>query len=373
MSMEQNFSIQKKNLTDEEFSYNQAILRSKIRIKEGRSKPVDLIFFSVSLLDEQNYDLFEERNQNFMIKEPSYKILDSLEIQEIEEMVQDIQLNSTFDKRKDFWKALLNLCEIKLNELKGVNRNSIVQQDIINEIVKDLETKSYKDLCDFEEDCKVNLQNMSGVDFEFWEEVIFKLQIYKNRALLNEYHIKIMKEFEKIKDTIIMEPNKEFKSKEVIEKEEEMFRRAKENNEIGDYDFRDEAILVTCYPKTLKNPKKPLYYNKICFGMDWKKFNKGSDDPNAPPPLKYVQGYKFHIFYPELINPNISPSFYLEEADELSELTIIKFHSGPPYEDIAFYIVNKEWERSHKRGFKSTFERGMLLLHFEFKKVKINR
>lgn len=45
--------------------------------------------------------------------------------------------------------------------------------------------------------------------------------------------------------------------------------------------------------------------------------------------------------------------------------------STPPYEDIAFRIVNREWERSHKKGFK--FERGILRLYFNFKRYRYLR
>ncbi|CAF2032600.1 unnamed protein product [Brassica oleracea] len=47
--------------------------------------------------------------------------------------------------------------------------------------------------------------------------------------------------------------------------------------------------------------------------------------------------------------------------------------SGPPYQDIAFRIVNKEWEYSHKKGYRCTFERGILNLHFNFKRHRYRR
>jgi hypothetical protein len=50
-----------------------------------------------------------------------------------------------------------------------------------------------------------------------------------------------------------------------------------------------------------------------------------------------------------------------------------RFSAGPPYEDIAFRIVNKEWEYSHKRGYKCTFERGILHLYFNFKRARYRR
>ena len=46
---------------------------------------------------------------------------------------------------------------------------------------------------------------------------------------------------------------------------------------------------------------------------------------------------------------------------------------GPPYEDIAFKIVNQEWETNHKRGFRCRFERGILQLYFNFKRHRYRR
>jgi len=51
----------------------------------------------------------------------------------------------------------------------------------------------------------------------------------------------------------------------------------------------------------------------------------------------------------------------------------ITFKAGPPYEDIAFEIVNKEWELSEKAGFKCVFDRGILHLYFNFKRHRYRR
>ena len=52
---------------------------------------------------------------------------------------------------------------------------------------------------------------------------------------------------------------------------------------------------------------------------------------------------------------------------------IIRFLGGPPYEDVAFKIVNKEWEYSHKHGFKCSFDRGILHLFFNFKRSRYRK
>ena len=36
---------------------------------------------------------------------------------------------------------------------------------------------------------------------------------------------------------------------------------------------------------------------------------------------------------------------------------------------MAFKIVNKAWEYSHQYGYKCTFERGVLHLHFNFRRI----
>jgi hypothetical protein len=49
---------------------------------------------------------------------------------------------------------------------------------------------------------------------------------------------------------------------------------------------------------------------------------------------------------------------------------VLRFKAGPPYLDVAFKIVNKEWEFSEKSGYEGFFFRGILTFHFNFKKPK---
>lgn len=67
------------------------------------------------------------------------------------------------------------------------------------------------------------------------------------------------------------------------------------------------------------------------------------------PPPKVVQGYKFNIFYPDLIDKTKAPTYKIVKEEGNDETVLLHFSAGPPYEDIAFRIVNREWEFSHKR------------------------
>ncbi|CAF1332139.1 unnamed protein product, partial [Didymodactylos carnosus] len=105
-------------------------------------------------------------------------------------------------------------------------------------------------------------------------------------------------------------------------------------------------------------PRKPRFFNKVHTGYDWNQYNKKHYDTDNPPP-KTVQGYKFNIFYPDLIDKAQTPSYDLVSktvCEDNREFAILKFHAGPPYEDIAFKIVSKEWDYSYKHGFRCQFQ-----------------
>jgi hypothetical protein len=118
-------------------------------------------------------------------------------------------------------------------------------------------------------------------------------------------------------------------------------------------------------------PRKPRYFHRVKTGWAWNMYNRAHYDKETPPP-KVVQGYKFTIFYPELINKFDTPSYHLEPADS-PEFAIIRFHAGPPYQDVAFKIVNREWNVQPKHGFKSQFDKGVMQLWFQFKMDRYRR
>jgi len=116
-------------------------------------------------------------------------------------------------------------------------------------------------------------------------------------------------------------------------------------------------------------PRKPRSFNRIQFGYEWNKYNQTHYDQDNPPP-KVVQGYRFNIFYPDLVDKTKAPTFRIirEGGRRRGQTTapageddtcVILFTAGAPYQDVAFRIVDREWEYSAKRerGFKSSFEK----------------
>lgn len=164
-----------------------------------------------------------------------------------------------------------------------------------------------------------------------------------------------------------------------VEEDEEVF--ASEENLAASTSTTTAAPTQPSWASAHK-PRKPRYFNRVQLGYDWNKYNQTHYSHDSPPP-KVVQGYKFHIFYPDLIDNTKAPTYKIIREDGRKkgqtlapageeDTCIIRFVSpGPPYEDVAFRIVDRDWDYSAKaeRGFKSTFEGGVLSLHFSFKKV----
>lgn len=133
-------------------------------------------------------------------------------------------------------------------------------------------------------------------------------------------------------------------------------------------------------------PRKPRFFNRVHTGYEWNKYNQTHYDFDNPPP-KIVQGYKINVFYPDLIDKSISPDFKLSTLKgkcqfcitnrniflENPEFAILKITAGPPYEDIAFKIVNREWDFGNKKGFRCQFMNGIFQLWFFYKRYRYRR
>jgi hypothetical protein len=82
--------------------------------------------------------------------------------------------------------------------------------------------------------------------------------------------------------------------------------------------------------------------------------------------------FPIKIFYADLLDPTQTPTFTLTRCED-PDFAIVRFRAGPPYEDIAFKIVNREWEVSYKHGYKCQFQGGVFQLWFFFKRYRYRR
>lgn len=171
-------------------------------------------------------------------------------------------------------------------------------------------------------------------------------------------------------------PNEDFSSATKALYEREVARGVQEDEEIF---AGEEDLSSSSKPQWASKyrPRKPRYFNRVQMGYEWNKYNQTHYDHDNPPP-KVVQGYKFNVFYPDLIDKTKAPTYRIERENGRKkgesfapageeDTCLIRFISGPPYEDLAFRIVDKEWDFSAKRerGFRSHFDKVGSLIHHQ--------
>ncbi|KAJ4968719.1 hypothetical protein NE237_015420 [Protea cynaroides] len=458
---------------EEEFHFDQSKVRSEIRLREGRVKPIDIL--SKYLNGSDDFDI--------EINEP-YMVFKGLTVKELEELHDDIKMHLDLDTATPihvkFWEASMVVCDWELAEARkkdALDRARVRGQEPPAELLAEerglhssiegdvknlLQVKTYNELEELESQIDSGLRSGTAKVVEFWQAVQKQLTMYKAKALLKEIHADLLrKHLQRLEQPL--ESEEELEGDDNLNPPEDMTHDAVEDvrpyspeplineetceseEEAGSFspqllhgDENEEAIdpeedrielerkrvavleeqqrrireSMASKPtssednlemKAMKamgameegdavfgsgaevnldsqvywwhdkyRPRKPKYFNRVHTGYEWNKYNQTHYDHDNPPP-KIVQGYKFNIFYPDLVDKIKAPVYTIEKDGSSGETCLIRFHAGPPYEDIAFRIVNKEWEYSHKKGFKCTFERGILHVYFNFKRYRYRR
>eukprot|EP00617_Octactis_speculum_P021065 CAMPEP_0185767826 /NCGR_PEP_ID=MMETSP1174-20130828/45585_1 /TAXON_ID=35687 /ORGANISM="Dictyocha speculum, Strain CCMP1381" /LENGTH=493 /DNA_ID=CAMNT_0028452189 /DNA_START=42 /DNA_END=1520 /DNA_ORIENTATION=- len=371
---------------EESFHLNQARVRSKIRLVEGREKPIDIMAKNLILLgncdDDDDSALHDTSQLEVELMEPT-AFFRGLNIGDLRELQADIQTYLDLEKdgpNKSFWSALKLVAKKEVQDasqsdsgIQQANRKAGIHSAVMDELRRKFAAKSSDELTSTHMDIQLRINsNDPTIDVEFWEAALEELEVYRARAELREFHQKILKqqlgrlETKREELRIYREEHPEEMEKpaagtgkDKAEAEDEPtanqdgsaaavdMERAEAAK--GMEDLEEEMGLAdevgtkdqVYWWQDKYRPRKPRYFNRVKTGYEWNKYNQTHYDHDNPPP-KTVQGYKFNVFYPDLIDRTNTPRYILEPADT-KEFCILRFSAGPPYEDIAFKIINREW------------------------------
>ncbi|XP_017872245.1 PREDICTED: cactin [Drosophila arizonae] len=472
------------------FHLEQARLRSEIRIRDGRAKPIDLL---AQYVTASNTETDLEDTLEMQMHEP-YMLLHGLSIEELEDLLVDIKVYEELEQGKhiDFWNDMVTIVQdelkkqmkIQQNEANSLNqRRDGIHQSVVKDVADIFRGKNAKQLEEMRQRIEAKISSRAdGVDISYWESLLSQLKAHMARARLRDAHQALLREkLQQLKrepdpPTVVEinspstmkqesdqemdtnageeqqmdqespdeeeDPNDENPLRE-LERACELYRQGNYSpNYIREEDFSGRRLtaadednidgglytgsddeervqrqrLLFVYPErgtdvaeltpqelrmrgearkgmqgdeaefsvetTLDSvpqlatdkyrPRKPRYFNRVHTGFEWNKYNQTHYDMDNPPP-KIVQGYKFNIFYPDLMDKSQTPQYFLTPCADNGDFAVLRFHTGPPYEDIAFKIVNREWEFSYKRGFRCQFHNNIFQLWFHFKRYRYRR
>ncbi|EXF82773.1 hypothetical protein CFIO01_08586 [Colletotrichum fioriniae PJ7] len=409
---------------EDKFVLKQAKKKADIRVREGRAKPIDLLAFNLRFIDDDR-DVFDDDDADLHLNVASpEEVLQGLDESQLRDLDSDITSYHTLeqnDRNRDYWKSLQTICADRRQKLKPQGPDARVVSTVSEDVDKILRPKTYEQLEALESQIKAKLRSNDDIDVDYWEQLLRSLLVWKAKAKLRKVSEAIndskaallkLQDPEKAKalgghnqpnhaDSISgpaavrnlsSEPSKtETKTVPVSSAPPGTARFAQTGNEdfsqatkalydrevargIGEDEeifTAEETVASGSKPQWADKhrPRKPRYFNRVQMGYEWNKYNQTHYDHDNPPP-KVVQGYKFNIFYPELIDKTKAPTFKIirEHGRKRGEsfaaageedTCLIRFIAGPPYEDIAFRIVDREWDYSAKkdRGFKSSFDK----------------
>ncbi|CRK28623.1 hypothetical protein BN1723_014152 [Verticillium longisporum] len=347
---------------EDKFVLKQTKKKADIRVREGRAKPIDLLAYNLRFVDDDR-DLFDEDEADLHVALTAPDVvlqsLDESQLRELEADIKSYHTLETNSRNREYWLSLQTICSERRQKLEPQGPDDRVVSAVSSDVDKILSPKTYEQLEALEKQVKAKLQSNEDIDTDYWEQLLRSLLVWKAKA-------KLKKVYEAVKESRAAmlnarHPNKAHSSSDVVPGlggASSLVRTSTGAESSSRFD--------------IKAPVKSII-------------------PSSAPPgtarFAQVENEDFSqatkaLYERELIDKTKAPTFKIirEHGRKRGEsfapageedTCLIRFIAGPPYEDIAFRIVDREWDYSAKkdRGFKSSFDKGILQLHFQFKKI----
>ncbi|CAN8064896.1 unnamed protein product [Agarophyton chilense] len=381
------------------FHGKQHFVRQAIRIGENRPVGIDLFAKYVRL--DVHSDVTVLHMDNFL------EGLGVARVQKLADGVEDeldyvVDFDSGEDNavwnrgiRLEFWQCVRVCVQERLERLRASGEEGVLNA-VGSDVERLLQGKSISKLREMETEIDMRLKHgghggdsadATLAEVDFWQAALGKIQARVASMRLKELSEMLWMERQQREEK---RPRKEDRTTGRREKKKGGQGRG-DNERLGDdgvasglggeeeeeEEFKDEVEAPKRsgswynWGNDKYRARKPKYVNKVLSGYRWTKYNRTHYDHDNPPP-KTVQGYMFNILYPDLMDASQTPWFTISKT-ERAEVVIITFHAGPPYQDIAFKIVNGRWVTSHRRGYRCSFDKGVLQLWFKFDRYYYRR
>ncbi|XP_027363639.1 cactin-like isoform X4 [Abrus precatorius] len=189
---------------EEEFHFDQSKVRSEIRLREGRARPIDILTKHLDGSDDLDIE----------INEP-YMVFKGLTVKEMEELRDDIKMHLDLDRATpthvEYWEALLLVCDWELAEARkkdALDRARVRGEEPPAELLAEerglhysvepdvkmlLQGKTHAELEALQAHIESEMRTGTAKVVEYWEAVLKHLHIYKAKACLKEIHAKMLR------------------------------------------------------------------------------------------------------------------------------------------------------------------------------------
>ena len=178
---------------EDQFHLGQTLLRSTIRIQDGRAKPIDLLAKYISA--ESEVDAVE-------MHEP-YTYLNGLTTEDLEDLLEDIKVYQRLEKgaNADFWEDITVIVEDELNKLRkldlktgsiyeaAMERREGINKAVARDVQGVFKGKTVEQLDMLQKSIEKKLKERAeGVDIGYWESLLSQLKAHSARGRLKDKH-----------------------------------------------------------------------------------------------------------------------------------------------------------------------------------------
>lgn len=365
---------------EESFLLEQIEMKSKLRLIDYRMKHIDRLVKNIVLVetskmvvklnnDNNNKNKIELKPYDFSLLQLRLEnrtpidIINQLSINELRALIEDIEnfivfeSSKSFSLYKNYWESLKIIVKTIIQKEQSLNRNKDDNDDDVDyhlirdrysnnsigvhdSIAKDvselLNGKDVNELDDLEKDINKNIRDGHGTDIEYWELLKTEISIQRSKAVVDDIHQDLMKQYLNmnrevkaylIANNIISDSTNSSDTKDQDNDDGDNINSIPSSHKIvlnEELDEREEKMKISdeiqvtttnYWWKDKYRPRKPRYFNRVKTGWDRTKYNLTHYDKDNPPP-KMIQGYKFTLFFPDLIDKQKTPRYFLEPCHE---------------------------------------------------------
>ena len=178
---------------EDQFHLKQALLRSTIRIQDGRAKPIDLLAKYIS--GDSEVDAVE-------MHEP-YTYLNGLTTDDLEDLLEDIKVYQRLEKgaNAEFWEDITVIVEDELIKLRkadsklgsmyeaAMERREGINKAVARDVQSVFSGKTVEELEMLQTSIENKLKERTeGVDIGYWESLLSQLKAHSARGRLKDKH-----------------------------------------------------------------------------------------------------------------------------------------------------------------------------------------
>jgi cactin len=315
---------------------------------------------------------------------------------ELTSAIEEYLTMEKYPRNREYWDAITTILKDCQSKSSAAPESRAVDP-VAEDIKALLGPKTHDQLLVLESQIQRKLSSDEPVDVDYWQQLLRGLKIFKAKAKIRAIHAPVLEARPPPPRTDIKKPRRvsDFDASKITEgdihdellEDNEAFQRVaatmfdtdvtrivEEGVETEEnYNVEAEDVVIPTPSWTNEyTARKPKFFNRVVMGYEWNKYNQTHYDESNPPP-QVVQGYKFNIFYPNLVDTSKTPTYKVERNRQKrryvgggggtsageDDVCVLRFSAGPPYLDIAFRIIDRDWDYSSRfnRGFKSSFDK----------------